>query len=52
MLFDIHDLCTTLYIGGFITTDIRNIMNDPKILQRIAKAVKTVRMTKEIIARI
>ncbi|KAI7877261.1 hypothetical protein K492DRAFT_209787 [Lichtheimia hyalospora FSU 10163] len=29
------------YCGGFITTDIRNIMNDPKILERIAKAVKS-----------
>ena len=41
---DTHYLCSILYIGGFITTDIRNIMNDPKILERIAKAVKSVSM--------
>ncbi|CDH55289.1 predicted protein [Lichtheimia corymbifera JMRC:FSU:9682] len=29
------------YCGGFVTTDIRNMMEDPKILERIAKAVTT-----------
>lgn len=40
----ITDARFPLYIGGFVTTDIRNMMEDPKILERIAKAVTTVRM--------
>lgn len=47
-LVSITDARIPLYIGGFVTTDIRNMMEDPKIIERIAKAVTTVRMIKAI----